>query len=92
VDVTDEAWVRLPNDEEMRAMGYGARPHPYDFGFIPAMARLRSAHKRITPKMADLFRVVGLFNYFTRLADGAGLRLDPQVEEAGRTETAMRRP
>jgi len=58
VDVTDEAWVRLPNDDEMRAMGYGTRPHPYDFGFIPGMARLRSAHKRIAPKMADLFREI----------------------------------
>jgi uncharacterized peroxidase-related enzyme len=40
----------------------------------------------------EVIHVVGLFNYFTRLADGAGLRLDPQIEEAGRTETAMRRP
>ena len=58
MDVTDEAWVRLPNDDEMRAMGYGARPHPYDFGFITAMARLRSAHKRIAPKMTELFREI----------------------------------
>ena len=58
VDVTDEAWVRLPNDEEMRAQGYGTKPHPYDFGFIPGMARLRSAHKRIAPKMSDLFREI----------------------------------
>lgn len=58
MDVTDEAWVRLPTDEEMRAMGYGLRPHPYDFGFIPGMARLRSAHRRIGPKMSDLFREV----------------------------------
>jgi hypothetical protein len=36
--------------------------------------------------------VVGLFNYFTRLADGVGLRLDRQIEEAGETETALRRP
>jgi uncharacterized peroxidase-related enzyme len=40
----------------------------------------------------EVIHVVGLFNYFTRLADGVGLSLDPQIEEAGRTETAMRRP
>jgi uncharacterized peroxidase-related enzyme len=40
----------------------------------------------------EVIHVVGLFNYFTRLADGVGLPLDPQIEEAGRTETAMRRP
>jgi hypothetical protein len=40
----------------------------------------------------EVIHVVGLFNYFTRLADGVGLRLDPQVADAGRTETALRRP
>ena len=40
----------------------------------------------------EVVHVVGLFNYFTRLADGVGLRLDRQIEEAGETETAMRRP
>jgi uncharacterized peroxidase-related enzyme len=40
----------------------------------------------------EVVHVVGLFNYFTRLADGVGLRLDPQIEAAGETETAMRRP
>jgi alkylhydroperoxidase family enzyme len=40
----------------------------------------------------EVIHVVGLFNYFTRLADGTGLRLDASIEEAGRTETAMRRP
>ena len=54
----DLAFITLPTDDEMRAQGYGQRPHPYDFGFIPGMARLRSAHKRIAPKMADLFREI----------------------------------
>ena len=36
--------------------------------------------------------VVGLFMYFTRLADGFGLRLDPQIEEAGERETPMVHP
>jgi hypothetical protein len=42
----DLAFITLLTDDEMRAQGYGQRPHPYDFGFIPGMARLRSAHKR----------------------------------------------
>jgi alkylhydroperoxidase/carboxymuconolactone decarboxylase family protein YurZ len=54
----DLAFITLPTDDEMRAQGYGTRPHPYDFGFIPGMARLRSAHKRIAPKMGDLFREI----------------------------------
>ena len=54
----DLAFIPLPSDDEMRAQGYGQRPHPYDFGFIPGMARLRSAHKRIAPKMSDLFREI----------------------------------
>jgi hypothetical protein len=35
--------------------------------------------------------VVGLFNYFTRLADGVGLRLDPEFAQAARTGVALRR-
>lgn len=72
MSVTDEAWVRLPSDEEMRAMGYGQRPHPYDFGFIPAMARLRMTHRRIGPKMSDLFREV-------MFADGALSRAEREM-------------
>jgi alkylhydroperoxidase/carboxymuconolactone decarboxylase family protein YurZ len=56
--MTDDAFIKLPSDDEMRAQGYGTRPHPYDFGFIPGMARLRSAHTRIAPKMGDLFREI----------------------------------
>ena len=40
----------------------------------------------------EVAHVVGLFNYFTRLADGFGLRLDPQIEAAGECEVALRRP
>jgi hypothetical protein len=40
----------------------------------------------------EVAHVVGLFNYFTRLADGFGLRLDPQIEAAGAAEVALRRP
>jgi alkylhydroperoxidase/carboxymuconolactone decarboxylase family protein YurZ len=56
--MSDDAFIVLPNDEEMRAQGYGVRPHPYDFGFIPGMSRLRAAHPRIGPKMGELFREV----------------------------------
>jgi hypothetical protein len=37
----------------------------------------------------EVAHVVGLFMYFTRLADGFGLRLDPQVEEASATGNAL---
>ncbi|MBI1886327.1 MAG: carboxymuconolactone decarboxylase family protein [Chloroflexi bacterium] len=48
-----EAWLQLPSEERVRAyMGSG---HPYDFGFIPAMARLASAHQRIAPYFGTLF-------------------------------------
>ncbi|HYW52572.1 MAG TPA: hypothetical protein VE826_01315 [Dongiaceae bacterium] len=72
MDVVDDAWIRLPTDEEMRAQGYGSRPHPYDFGFIPGMARLRTAHPRIGPKMSDLFREV-------MFADGALTRAEREM-------------
>ena len=39
----------------------------------------------------EVAHVVGIFNYLTRLADGFGLRLDPQTEEAGRTGEPLRR-
>jgi hypothetical protein len=35
--------------------------------------------------LLELGHIVGIFNYLTRLADGFGLQLDPQVAEAGRT-------
>jgi alkylhydroperoxidase family enzyme len=33
----------------------------------------------------EVAHVVGVFNHLTRLADGLGLELDPQTEEAART-------
>lgn len=35
--------------------------------------------------LLEVAHIVGLFNYYTRLADGFGLMLDPQTEEAART-------
>ncbi len=41
--------------------------------------------------LLEVGHIVGIFNYLTRLADGFGLQLDPQVEEAGRTGVALQR-
>jgi alkylhydroperoxidase family enzyme len=40
----------------------------------------------------EVAHIVGIFNYLTRLADGMGLQLDAQVEEAARTGIALKRP
>jgi hypothetical protein len=40
----------------------------------------------------ELVHVVGVFNHLTRLADGLGLELDPQTEEAARTGVPLVRP
>ncbi|PZR66739.1 MAG: hypothetical protein DLM66_12595 [Candidatus Dormiibacter spiritus] len=50
------AWVRLPSVEEIAAKlppGY-----PYDWGFVPAMARLNRAHWRIGQHFGSLFRAI----------------------------------
>jgi alkylhydroperoxidase family enzyme len=39
----------------------------------------------------EVGHIVGVFNYLTRMADGFGLLLDPETEEAGRTGEALRR-
>ncbi len=39
----------------------------------------------------EVGHIVCIFNYLTRLADGFGLRLDPETEEAGRSGEALRR-
>ena len=39
----------------------------------------------------EVGHIVGCFNYLTRLADGFGLQLDPQTEEAARSEEPLRR-
>jgi alkylhydroperoxidase/carboxymuconolactone decarboxylase family protein YurZ len=51
-----EAWVTLAGEEEVRKrLGAG---NPYDFGFVPAMSRLVSAHGRIAPFFGALFAQV----------------------------------
>ena len=39
----------------------------------------------------EVGHIIGIFNYLTRLADGFGLRLDPQTEHAAETGEALRR-
>ena len=41
--------------------------------------------------LLDVTYIVGVFNYLTRLADGFGLQLDRQVEEASKSQTRLRR-
>lgn len=48
-----DAWVRLPSEAEVRALM--PPDHPYDFGFLPAMARLITAHEAIAPFFGALF-------------------------------------
>ena len=48
-----DAWVALPGEDDVRA----AMPAdmPYDFGFLPAMARLVMAHEQYGPFFGALF-------------------------------------
>jgi hypothetical protein len=39
----------------------------------------------------ELAHLVGVFNHLTRLADGLGLELDRETEEAGRSPEPLRR-
>ncbi|MBI2759910.1 MAG: hypothetical protein HYX51_00590 [Chloroflexi bacterium] len=39
----------------------------------------------------EVAHIVGIFNYLTRLADGLGLQLDPETEEASLTGIGLRR-
>ena len=54
-----EAWVRIPSEEERRAqLPPGAPASAYNFGFIPAMARLQAAHDKIGRALGPLFRQI----------------------------------
>ena len=54
-----EAWVTIPtNDQLVAAAGGADRPgpaHPYDFGCLPAMARLIMANGRIGGAFVRVF-------------------------------------
>ena len=42
--------------------------------------------------LVEVAHIVGIFNWFTRLADGFGLVTPHQVREAGTTGIALKRP
>ncbi len=50
-----EAWVQIASDEALRAQIPPDAKYPYDFGFLPAMARLIRAHGRIGSAFGALF-------------------------------------
>ena len=50
------AWVEVPTEEEVRARIPAGTRHPYDFGFIAGMARLRSTHPRIAEPLRALYK------------------------------------
>ena len=54
-----EAWVAIPTEAERRAqIPPGVSASGYDFGFLPAMGRLLSAHKQTGPAFGKLFWTV----------------------------------
>jgi alkylhydroperoxidase/carboxymuconolactone decarboxylase family protein YurZ len=48
-----EAWISMPSEEQVRT--FVPPGSPYDFGFLPAMARLIAAHPAIGPAFGALF-------------------------------------
>ena len=52
---TREAWVKILTPAERAARGKG---HPYDFGFIPAMAGLVATHPEIGPLFSALYQQI----------------------------------
>jgi hypothetical protein len=54
-DNVPDAWIHMPSEEEIRAGAPQMSGHPYDFGFLPAMARLVRAHERIGQAFGMLF-------------------------------------
>ena len=56
VDTTvPDAWVRMPSEAELREQIPPDAKYPYDFGFLPAMARLIRSHDRIGSAFGALF-------------------------------------
>lgn len=50
-----DAWVAMPTQEQIYEFFRGAA---YDFGFVPAMARLVMSHLRIAPHFGALFNQI----------------------------------
>jgi hypothetical protein len=56
----NEAWIRLPDPEQLRAAP-GAKPHPYDAfmdGKVAHMSRLLAAHPLLGPAFRQLSAAV----------------------------------
>jgi alkylhydroperoxidase/carboxymuconolactone decarboxylase family protein YurZ len=51
--MSSDAWVEMPTEVELRRLV--PEGGIYDFGFLPAMARLIMAHPRIGPAFGQLF-------------------------------------
>jgi alkylhydroperoxidase family enzyme len=56
-DSTSDAWVRFTSPESFSDCDF-PRQHPYNFGNVPAMARLLGAHPGIAPHFAHLFGTI----------------------------------
>ena len=54
-DTIQEAWVRIPTEEERKKQMGDQPTGSYSFGFIPAMGRLLASHERIGPAFSALF-------------------------------------
>lgn len=55
MEKTPDAWVEMPTQEQIYEL---FREAPYDFGFVPAMARLVMSHLRIAPHFGALFNQI----------------------------------
>jgi alkylhydroperoxidase/carboxymuconolactone decarboxylase family protein YurZ len=53
-----EAFVKLPTDEEIRAATPAGGASAYNFGFMMGMPRLRMAHPRIGAQFGPLYREI----------------------------------
>ena len=75
-DPQQNAFIRLPTEEELRARtpSGGGKPG-YDFGFISGMGRLLAAHPRLGPAMRDFF-------YEVMFAPGALSRAEREMVAA----------
>jgi alkylhydroperoxidase/carboxymuconolactone decarboxylase family protein YurZ len=53
-----QAFIRLPTPEELRARPGSAKPSSYNFGFATSMGRLLAAHERIGRAMQAAFHEI----------------------------------
>ncbi|MGH7905551.1 MAG: hypothetical protein ACREP6_02895, partial [Candidatus Binataceae bacterium] len=41
--------------------------------------------------LLEVAHIIGIFNYLTRLADGFGLKVDPQILEAAKSKVPLKK-